>query len=390
MNKAIHLLLLLLLLNLGALSAQNLVLNGDFEQQNVCAEYNEHCAPVAWRSTSEKLFGYNEKSDKNRFATLTLFSSGRAEDRKFIQTELLCPFEEGETYKISFWVEGNIYSIHSICVGFSEQFQFYDSWLDFADIDKECVATKSLIQNGEWVKVELVYQAQGDEKFIIIGNLNRDAETAYTISDKKAYKKIRKSYTRQAHIQYKIDNVFVKSLNSELCEDYKLRAKHVATQHHRHKRDYTAYSKPENEILPIAFAQEAEVIEVQKKEIVEAVVPEPKNRKIVLKDVFFDPNKSTLDLSNQLQLKNLILEMNSHKNMRILIIGHTDQMGTAEFNMDLSIRRAKAVKSYLAQQGIASGRMRTAGKGESELLSEQMDKESLSMNRRVEIEVLEN
>ena len=112
------------------------MLNGDFEERNICTEYNEHCAPAAWRSTSEKLFGYNEKSDQNRYATLTLFSGYRTEDRKFIQTELLCPFQKKESYKISFWVEGNIYSIHSICIGFSDQFQYHDSWLDFADVNK--------------------------------------------------------------------------------------------------------------------------------------------------------------------------------------------------------------------------------------------------------------
>jgi OOP family OmpA-OmpF porin len=112
-------------------------------------------------------------------------------------------------------------------------------------------------------------------------------------------------------------------------------------------------------------------------------------RKIVLKDVFFDPNRSTLDLTHQKELLDLTLEMNNNMKMRILVIGHTDQMGKAEFNMDLSLRRANAVKAYLAQQGIDSSRIRTEGKGKTELLSEETDAESLRKNRRVEIEILE-
>ena len=380
---------LLLLINTGFLYSQNLVLNGDFEQVNICSEYNEACSPVAWRSTSEKLFGYNEKSDENKYATLTLYSGGRAEDRKFIQTELICPLIKDEVYTISFMLQGNIYSINSICVGFSGQFQYHDSWLNFADIDKECIAVESLIKNKEWVNVEMEYQAKGGEKFIIIGNLNKDANTSFSISDKKAYKKIRKSYTRQEHIQYKIDNVFIKSLSGEICDDYGLRSNFIVSQRHRHSGEWEIYERPIKEYVPVAIAKEAPQEEVVKDDIEKEEKRKPTLRKIILRDLFFETNSSNLDLADQKDLQELIFEMKQNKKIRISIVGHTDQKGTVDYNLNLSLQRANAVKAFLSQQGIDTARMHTDGRGETELLSEQTDAASLRLNRRVEIVILE-
>lgn len=63
----------------------------------------------------------------------------------------------------------------------------------------------------------------------------------------------------------------------------------------------------------------------------------------------------------------IIARMKIHPDVELLIItGHADRIGTGEYNQDLSVRRANAVKAYLANQGIAAERMTVSGKGESE------------------------
>jgi len=63
----------------------------------------------------------------------------------------------------------------------------------------------------------------------------------------------------------------------------------------------------------------------------------------------------------------IVAEMKAHPEVELLVVtGHTDFIGTEEYNQQLSERRAYAVGVYLAKQGVAAGRMQMVGKGESE------------------------
>jgi len=69
------------------------------------------------------------------------------------------------------------------------------------------------------------------------------------------------------------------------------------------------------------------------------------------------------------------------------IVGHTDQRGRAEYNMDLSKRRAAAVRRYFVDKGIDPARLTSEGKGETELLDERDVPEAWDRNRRVEFAI---
>jgi len=72
---------------------------------------------------------------------------------------------------------------------------------------------------------------------------------------------------------------------------------------------------------------------------------------------------------------------------KVEIIGHTDSIGKAEFNMLLSQRRARAVKIALMQEGILPSRLSSKGRGELEPLQSNRTKEGRKLNRRIEIHV---
>jgi outer membrane protein OmpA-like peptidoglycan-associated protein len=69
------------------------------------------------------------------------------------------------------------------------------------------------------------------------------------------------------------------------------------------------------------------------------------------------------------------------------VVGHTDTVGSAQFNQGLSERRAASVASYLAGQGLPASRIREEGRGERELLVRTADNVNERRNRRVDIVV---
>jgi OOP family OmpA-OmpF porin len=72
----------------------------------------------------------------------------------------------------------------------------------------------------------------------------------------------------------------------------------------------------------------------------------------------------------------------------IIAVGHTDWIGTKEYNQALSVRRAEAVKAYLVSKGIDKSRVYTEGKGETMPVADNRTAEGRARNRRVEIEVV--
>ena len=71
-----------------------------------------------------------------------------------------------------------------------------------------------------------------------------------------------------------------------------------------------------------------------------------------------------------------------------IIIGHTDSVGDADYNIGLSKRRAEAVAAYLASTGVAASKLRVLGRGETDPIVSNDTKEGQAENRRVEIVVI--
>ena len=84
---------------------------------------------------------------------------------------------------------------------------------------------------------------------------------------------------------------------------------------------------------------------------------------------------------------NAVLVMERNPALTVMIEGHTDSMGSAEYNMKLSERRALAVKDYMVKMGVDPSRMETVGFGESDPADTNDTEEGRAYNRRVEYEI---
>ncbi|MGW8391144.1 outer membrane protein OmpA [Pseudoduganella sp. HUAS MS19] len=105
-------------------------------------------------------------------------------------------------------------------------------------------------------------------------------------------------------------------------------------------------------------------------------------------DAFFDYDKAVLKPEAKEKLDEMADKLNGINLEVIIGVGHTDSMGTDQYNDKLSLRRAEAVKAYLLSKGVEANRVYTEGKGEKQPVADNKTAEGRAQNRRVEIEVV--
>src|SRR5688572_13760983 len=106
-----------------------------------------------------------------------------------------------------------------------------------------------------------------------------------------------------------------------------------------------------------------------------------------LSDVLFDTGSATLKPGAREKLSRISGILASHKGLRVEVEGHTDNVGAEDYNQQLSERRGASVRTYLVQQGIASGTIGTTGLGEGTPVATNGTAAGRQQNRRVELVV---
>lgn len=114
------------------------------------------------------------------------------------------------------------------------------------------------------------------------------------------------------------------------------------------------------------------------------------NAKVILKNVFFDTKKTDLKPESISELDNVVRLMNENPNMKILISGFTDNVGTPADNLKLSNGRALSVVNYLVAKGVKKDRLTYKGFGETNPVATNDTEEGRAINRRTEMRVVSN
>jgi outer membrane protein OmpA-like peptidoglycan-associated protein len=115
--------------------------------------------------------------------------------------------------------------------------------------------------------------------------------------------------------------------------------------------------------------------------------PPPTKEKIVLRAVHFDFDKATIRPDARPILNEAVRMLKERGEVKIVVEGHTDSVGSDAYNMKLSKRRAEAVKHYFVEHGIAARRVTTEGFGKRQPVASNDTAEGRAQNRRVEIHV---
>lgn len=110
-------------------------------------------------------------------------------------------------------------------------------------------------------------------------------------------------------------------------------------------------------------------------------------RNLLTATVYFDFDASDIREDTRASLDQKLPLLNANPNLTIRVTGHTDSRGSDEYNIALGQRRARSVRDYLVQRGIAASRITLDTKGEEMPIAQGEDESAWSQNRRAEFEI---
>ncbi|MCW3074806.1 MAG: outer membrane protein OmpA [Flaviaesturariibacter sp.] len=356
--------LLWLLLPVPAFS-QNLLVNGGFEEVNICSEYKVDCAPEGWMYTVSS-FNYYFKDPAlahagQYFIGLIAGSSQKAYYRTFVRTRLLCGLRKGRSYRLQFWVK----SRHSILDSVGIYFTGYDFLFEKQPYPR--ITPTLYLSNASyppkkgdtsWQKVSIDYTATGEEAFMALGNFRK--------TDLRSSTGIR----LENKFFVLFDDISLVPLDpmEALCKDWKERKEEIYAQDERHEyqeRQTRLYKKMPATVVKNTITKQLKV------------------DTLVMPDILFATNSFSLDKKALLLLDSFLRHHNGYALDSIVVEGHTDNLGKAETNNKLSQSRAESVAAYL--QYSLSEPVFSRGWGSSKPVADNRQPSGRRKNRRVEV-----
>ncbi len=332
------------------------IVEGWYQPTAGSADYYNRCGLKSCNVPRNKL-GIQEPYNGDGYCGIYC---SRTEYREYLQTELHRPLEKGCTYEVTFHVSLSEYSSKAIAtIGalFTRERISDTSWqrlmhketrkLKIGGTQIITTEYKPQIENPYdsvledfkgWQTVHGIFTAEGGEKFMTIGNYRTAEESNCTTPDSL------QNYLNGAY--YFIDDVEVKKIQ---CPE-----------------------------PPIEVPRDDKEIIAERYQT---------GTKIILKDIFFEFNKSTLLQQSYHQLQELLSLLNDNPTMQIELTGHTDNKGGKEYNRKLSFNRATAVAEYLIEKGIDRSRINAKGMGADEPIDTNETDEGRANNRRVEMRI---
>lgn len=356
--------------------SQNLVENPSFENTGWCSSYigDFNISVTNWSTPTggtTDLFNscakgnvsvpdnsngkQHPKSGKN-YAGFYLHAE--KDYREYIQTELTKKLKKDKEYTISFYVslaETSDFAIKDIDFLLSKN--EINTWISRALSVKQLKKikvnnythysfnnTQFYDNESGWTLIKMSFKAAGDEKFLTIGNFQKNSKTEkLPVSNKNRFNA---SY-------YYIDSV----------------------------------SLIETETSTII--KNDEMIETSKELITQKNVLEIElNKDYIFENVVFEINSTELSSDAKKELMSIYQYLKQNRNTEIEISGHTDNNGTSILNKKLSQKRALSVSDFLTLSGLSQNRIKTFGYGNTKPITTNDTEEGNAKNRRVEFKIL--
>jgi outer membrane protein OmpA-like peptidoglycan-associated protein len=343
-------------------SAQDLIANGSFQDLNVCKELQAPCSPSAWKTTSPHLMMYGAEKNGNYYARLTIFNSSIEGIRKYMQTRLLCPLRKDQVYIISVKLKpGNVFmgSFGIVLTG-TPVFINNDLLLRIQPtIDLTGHYAKVPYgKRRDWYTITVEYRATGEERYLILGNFQDDAE------QERTYLSQPKNFT---DYEYYIDDVVLKpKIPQDPCRNYDIVKQQLYSQTERHpQRKFNMFGEDEPEQGGPVIDRPVDTLR--------------------LGNVYFEFDSDRLNLIGKAKLDSLFRNLVIEDIDSVRVCGHTDSMGPREYNVNLSSRRAEAIMQVIRDTELSGFVTEVKGYGDAMPIASNKTEAGRKKNRRVEV-----
>ncbi|MFB9134978.1 OmpA family protein [Vibrio olivae] len=284
------------------------------------------------------------------------------------------------------------------------------SWLDDACVVGEACDDEDMgggifagYNLNPYIGIELGYDYLGEFTTGVSGDgLSDESISAFSLTPKLSYPVLEQLaiYGRAggAYVDFDGDNHW--SFTGAVGFEFKVMTKGALRLEYQTITDVNDQSyRTQGNLISIGFIYDfggkptpvPVMMEKESKEITTTIIEKPPQPVIKtfeaqrLDSGLFALNSANLKPESHARLDSLVSFLRTYPQASVNIIGYTDSSGSAEYNLQLSERRAQSVAKVLQERGIAASRIRAEGRGESEPIADNSTPEGRERNRRVEI-----
>ncbi|MBL7743454.1 MAG: OmpA family protein [Chitinophagaceae bacterium] len=351
--------------------SQNLLANGDFEEENICTEYKVNCSPEAWVTNKDGFSTYiNDPGSAycgKRYLAIEVGHTTKNFQRTFYRTRMLCGLRKDHHYRLEFYIRSPYSVLDSMGVIFSP-YDFLFSKKKLQNLIPTMFirpANGSFAADSNWQKVSMDYVATGDESFMTIASFCR--------RDIKG----EKPNAAGGHFFVFIDDISLtpQDVHEQLCKEAQGNKESIYEQDERH--EFLRQKIRQNNDNPPAV-----VIPSTRMLIIDT---------LVLPDMLFASGRAELQKGSFKVLDDFFGKLAGKMIDSIVVEGHTDNTGTLSTNEKLSEERARSVRDVIKQEpGLSKLAIIIRGWADKRPVAANTTAAGRQRNRRVELFVYAN
>jgi outer membrane protein OmpA-like peptidoglycan-associated protein len=375
---------------LGYCKAQNLIPNPGFEEKDIETMFQ-------WVQPQGDFYHYEKNLELSGVSNSGNYFNGicmyNYQENEYLTIKLKEPLKKGNVYCASFFIK--LYEGKKENYELTDKIGWYFSTREIQSnnlINLDVIPQVSFFMNDtlertKWQYLQNTFESDGTETYLTVGYFNSLGFSDKYNAQQKDIFLGKSAIPQQEKIDYSGWNVEGKKNKNKKRELDEFRKKineqsKIKPINGISKSDYFSVRYYFDDFCLASIEQSCNCDE---KKLITINIGE----NFILKNILFETNSSILLPIAAEDLNYIFDYMSSNKSTNLKIKGHTDNEGTIENNLKLSLDRAKSVKEFLIKKGINGERLETEGYGFLKPIDNNNTDEGKLKNRRVEFEVID-